>query len=703
MLSELQSMMASLQRLGITLPPLHDWVKPLEKGPFFVVEISPEGGVAALREMSEADGQDLVKVAKDKQNSFPATKIESPLLTLPLDHPARAAATTSFDQVIDAMRQAPLAWSSRELKSLSTRLRRFPEELLPIFEPFECEVPSVVRLLRSLTRSSIDPAEFARQLKDAALHLAMTGGRTPLLTQLLIGQVKKKAGAIEERKITIYLEPHIPASESVLRIAHAGMARYLHRVLLAQARPEANGTCALSGKIQAIEQNSYPEPKLPVLNLTYLFSMNRDTPCHDRYGAIGPGIFPAGKETLESLQRSLAWMTSSAREGQSWASLQRNDNPQSDLLLAWFDRRPDLDADLADYLASQTQSELAAEFETKTQTLLDSLNAAGLEELDSIFHTVVLRRISKGQVQVELSRQRPATRLRSASKEWQRASENHPGFFLFLPPKEKGLPALRVHPYTPRPIDLLASSRIHFIRGGSENHPITGCTCSMVFDLFLETGPVAEQAARSLLKLFLDRSSSLLVLCSEQFTRDGPHVPGIAKNYRAHVLRVFTILGLLLYKLGRTKEVYMNEVPYLLGRMLALSDTLHSCYCQAVRGGSLPPQLLGNQHYAMASERPTRAVAVLGERLRVYKAWADTCTIDDSTSGDKKKQPALLGKWAAAQLGEVSAALHGRLPESRLDDPGKAEMLLGYLARDKRTDSKDKRTETDTGVNENEQ
>ena len=125
----------------------------------------------------------------------------------------------------------------------------------------------------------------------------------------------------------------------------------------------------------------------------------------------------------------------------------------------------------------------------------------------------------------------------------------------------------------------------------------------------------------------------------------------------------------------------MNDTAFSLGRMLALSDLLHAQYCRVVRGGTLPPQLLGNQHYSMASDRPVRACAVLGERLRIYKAWADTARRD--AQGDPALQKAVnTAKWAVSQMGMITPALHGQLPERGFNEAGKAEMLLGYLSSD---------------------
>jgi hypothetical protein len=77
-------------------------------------------------------------------------------------------------------------------------------------------------------------------------------------------------------------------------------------------------------------------------------------------------------------------------------------------------------------------------------------------------------------------------------------------------------------------------------------------------------------------------------------------------------------IGLVLYALNSRKEDYMQDSVFAVGKMLALADDIHRSYCEVVRDGSLPPSLLGNSLLSTAMENPTRAVAVLGDRLKIY-------------------------------------------------------------------------------------
>ena len=123
----------------------------------------------------------------------------------------------------------------------------------------------------------------------------------------------------------------------------------------------------------------------------------------------------------------------------------------------------------------------------------------------------------------------------------------------------------------------------------------------------------------------------------------------------------------------------MRSPAYLLGLMLGLVDTLHWAYCSEVRN-SMPPSLGGSQLLGIASDDPTRALGELLERIRPWHDWADT-----ARPGDNDKT-ILRAKKALVRLSSVAPLLAGRLP-GRLDDTGKAELLLGFLSRDAAADA----------------
>jgi len=213
-----------------------------------------------------------------------------------------------------------------------------------------------------------------------------------------------------------------------------------------------------------------------------------------------------------------------------------------------------------------------------------------------------------------------------------------------------------------------------WIRGGTEKQAIAGCSLGRIYDLFLGDGHLRDEAAVELMRMILDRVGPLLGRFGvARF--DGRAV--ISPSGRKAAVDACTILAICLYKLGDRKEKYMEESAFLMGRFLSLADLLHLQYCLLKRDNDVPPQLLGNQHLAVAALNPVEALALLCDRLRVYKAWADT----------DRRAEAALAKWAVGRMGEVAGGLTGRLSGRAMTDREKAEMLLGYLVREAKSQS----------------
>jgi hypothetical protein len=136
-----------------------------------------------------------------------------------------------------------------------------------------------------------------------------------------------------------------------------------------------------------------------------------------------------------------------------------------------------------------------------------------------------------------------------------------------------------------------------------------------------------------------------------------------------------SLMGITLDKLGRRKEQYMQDPYFLVGRLLSLADTLHAEYSKKERK-SVPPQLLGNALIPTAVADPSKGLARMLERIRVYKAWAQST--EEETG---------LARWSLGEIGKIANELTGKLPRRRLSDPEQAELLLGYLAK---SEGKDK-------------
>ena len=207
-------------------------------------------------------------------------------------------------------------------------------------------------------------------------------------------------------------------------------------------------------------------------------------------------------------------------------------------------------------------------------------------------------------MQVELTRQFSVERLAGALREWAAAAANVPPFSLMVP-TGKGQPPQLIEPRALFPAEVIEATKWIWIRGGAERQPAAGVPLSAVGQFVPRLkAPASETAAHTIIGDLLQKSIPLLLFTGDQLTRSGKTVQKLNVPSRYSAVDAFALLGVALYKLNRKKETYMSQSAFQLGRMLSLADTLHAQYCQAVRGGDLPPQLLGNQHHSMATENP---------------------------------------------------------------------------------------------------
>lgn len=118
----------------------------------------------------------------------------------------------------------------------------------------------------------------------------------------------------------------------------------------------------------------------------------------------------------------------------------------------------------------------------------------------------------------------------------------------------------------------------------------------------------------------------------------------------------------------------METPAFLVGRLLALADSLHFQYCQGVRNGQVPGQLLGNALMATALETPEAALALYGQRILPYHAWAKSCKAEE-------KGPETLAKYLLGRLAETCSEISLLDIPKRASDADKAQLILGYLAK----------------------
>jgi hypothetical protein len=580
-------------------------------------------------------------------------------------------------------------------------------------------------LLQALAKGTLDAEGFLRAFALAALRSVRIGVLDQeLLFQILFGKLNK-SGERDEWQLLIFLDI-VNAAGFSHRVADPAVAAAWSHAMLTATAPGSNATtilrCSLSGEDGESAGDKMPSPNLPLLGGTYLMAMNADIPAQTRYGRNSTDIFPLTKQTVQELNDSLLHITAPERKGRTWGPVASGTQDKPDLLIVYLEKDTEGELQLASALGDDedwegdressdvhNRQKLGARFtngpssfESRTKRLIEAIQLKpDLMQDDAFLRVFVISTIDKGRKQVLFDQRYSVSALFRAQERWIAGSRNVPPITIMLP-QGKGKMARIYSEHVPTPVAVLKSLRQQWIREGTMNQTVPGVDLRRIYTLLLEEN--AEREAMWMLERLLPLSQVLLIGAGRLYTdqkkigevhtlRAGMSLPVEA---RRSLLTVIALYGILLYRFGRYKENYMEGRDYLLGQFLQCADELHLLYCEHVRGGSVPPQLIGNAAMPMALENPAKAVEVLGARVPVYFAWltqkASTKirTADYGVTQRKfsemtdAEKSALKAKSISRRLRELSAELKGKLG-APVSLTGRAELLLGYLAREPKT------------------
>lgn len=426
-----------------------------------------------------------------------------------------------------------------------------------------------------------------------------------------------------------------------------------------------------------------PEVKLPgVLANTKLRSMSGESKCQTRYGHIDAESFPVGAQVRKAAKAALSWISSPEREGKTWAIAGANElvfaypknMPPSPPLLARLFGNGRSSAEM-DKTRESRFEQYAAEALSGMKTL--AANAESNVEIE----VFAIKKADKARRKIVFYRNYTLAKLEVAVSSWLAGADNIPPILLRKwPTKDKGEKAAKgtkpVFCEFRAPLPIAATGLVYTMWSQDGNEKFEPKFRSSflyedfpVFDgleLFLGES-VATGLTERMLSLLMQGMGTLCVAAGN-LTRKRE----VLTNARAvaHLETALPLFGILLHKLNRTKETYMENVPYLIGKFLNLADGLHAVWCRNVRDGQLPPQLLGSSLFASFQLNPVQGFANAGMRIKPYIDWAKT-----NQTGD-----IALSRWFVGEFGRVTAAIEKAGIPTRLSDADKAEMLLGYLS-----------------------
>jgi len=719
MLNELMIVERGARQAGISMPQRHPDVKDAGRMPTLKVQLDKNGNVDSVGPIPY--NATPWKLSDGQHNSFPFVKPKNPLWIIPNKCNLRSTIfdkkKTSYERrtfCLELSRDATFndgAFKDWPGRGLLARLQERRKQLSALDGTDAAVVTTTIDRFLHVCDPNVGGGS-RRLLTDVANTLIENLGQTAqddwlnIAIALLIGKEDRNRSEWVCAGALIFEAAGYPYS-----ITDPKMIEFVSHTLAdfdtQDARGKYNGICALTGERARLQSGNFPQPNLKVLGQTWLFSKNREIPANDRYGRFAADAMCVGSGTVMRLGGALRALADPDRKNKTWRAIPGERPKQSDLLLAFVDEV--LDTPVADMLAEEDFTEeegdsasdadnSVAAFEKRTERLIEVLRAnASTDFSKTLVRLIIIRKVDPANRKVVYAGSPTVAGLYKAATTWLKGERNVPPWV--------ALPVLRKSENKPRamspphiaPLGLIAFSKKVFIRGGTDSQEVLGLPASETLRFLLDPTEKGNYSARyraeRVLRFVFTRRSVLVAGVGHvQHTPEcwDRRFKVIKKFDLREALRTITVLGVLLHKLDRDKEVYMNDTAFNLGQLLAAADIVHAGYCADVRGGAVPPSLLGNQVFVMAQSLPAKALALLCRRWKPYDGWAKKASRDrkksDGLIASKNKNDQQRG-WdikkalrSAREMGPLAEQLAGTVDDCRVDDIFRAELLLGYIS-----------------------
>ncbi|MDY0082255.1 MAG: hypothetical protein RBR74_03655 [Ignavibacteriaceae bacterium] len=720
MLNEGYTLYQSLKRCGIieskSFTTEHPELRNPGKKDGLVVGLEENGAVSTIEFRRRDEINRLWTTAKGNHNSFPVIKLQRPLVKLNLNDLLRNKLKES--KTDETGKRKLLIDQDFELNVTQNDINKWNSlhervsELKPFFETTDSEyivVHELIKRFQLLTKWEDFLAGILNQVKLSNNLLSYS-----FFENIVIGKKfnKIKNEFVIEIPLVLEVSDWNNERKFLNRIAsnNAKLRSFVSTCLfnydsekIKEGKQEEKNNSALSGRITSLVPEKFPDPILGHIGKSFIFSANKAIPSLSRYGRRSTDLIPVGNDEANSIKDSLRWITNSGREFKTWIKVpsgmieSRNGKKayKDDMLIIYIENKPDTNINKAYMLGGLSKDDFSdTDYESISKVAIDALHGIEIIKASDLIRMFCLRKVDPGRTQVSLQRIYTISNLVKADQSWREAAMNYPNinfpFFkkeieksienpedisksikTFLDDKDSKLIILK--PSCPFPADLVRLTQRQWIRGGEDFISVAGCSLGDIYDMFFESENEKRMLIENLLNRTLQCTKILLSgVGNTDHQRELKTNPKIFfKDKRFIVLRTVSALAIYLYKLGIKKENYMKDTFFYIGRFLSLIDTLHFEYCKNVRGGSIPPQLLGNSHLQIALDNPISALDMVSRRLSVYQAWTR------KEQGEQVK----LARWAVGELGKVSDLITNKDLPLTTTSVERAQILLGYLYR----------------------
>jgi len=696
MLNELYSMQRGLEKIGVLPPEKHNDIKSPGMGTTFRVVLDFDGCVDRVELIDKDKIKDAWSLGNGNKNQFPAIKLVFPLIP-----EAHGNYKKWKENNRNAKENAYREFIREQINKFSVHFENIKEwpgyrnKILERKEQFyeKYKDENFYQIFERYSKSGNDGANIVRQVYDKIktgldnFNLKEFGA----VGDVLFGAGLDNKGAVKDGKRVTLLLDAIPSND----IDHYASSRKEVMALskaLFELESQSSGsksTCALTGEKCHVVDKVFPEEKLSIVGGTKLYAKNSGTsgPTVERYKRSGAESYRLSDELSKKLAASIYLISEEKYKGKTWSKIPSSTGRAPSLLLAYC--KDDLNLTVPQLITGGTDIEDFDDYQDATKTVLDLFDRSNCTP-DAIVEVAEIIVLDKANRKINYSTTSTIGRIRQAADEWLSACNNVPNFELRA---QVGKKNKYLSPWPIAPSSLVDLSRNRFKakgndlevlmlnRNGRKVKPIPSIAFTDAMKIFFYRKQDKEQlVTRTLAKLSnqykplfahcaLSKTIAALVVKSERIKTN--------PNINTHALNAVTVMSALLYKLGKKREVYMNEFAYQLGQLCSAMDELHIGYCKSMRDGDIPNTLIGNLTYGMALQSPTKALAVLASRIKPYETWARNPK--NFSSDDKAIKAGIYAhKWLSGQSEELYS--HFASTSLSITDTYKAELMLGYLA-----------------------
>ncbi|NOQ21285.1 MAG: hypothetical protein GQ565_01370 [Candidatus Aegiribacteria sp.] len=683
MLNELCQLADALEIAGITPKDWHPKLKLLPKvsakKPCYRIAIDRDGSIKLIDTLSA----DLVAVLRKWEpsngNSFPGFNIQPLYRITDEDQKKQIKAWREGKQAVDI--NLLKSWCTAENdncdakieKKLSKCLRDIPESLSDLINSKDqISLESITMLLERVVcfplfneketqEKNLYKQSFLEAIEKYLWSVIEKGESAKILLPLLIheGSSKEDINPNKDRgALSVYLD--IPDWKEYPVASRETIERVNTQLVNDSTVSVTSDIIDAFGSSCSGSDEKLPSVKLPIIGSVHLRAMSSESLCQRRYGKIDAVSFPVGRDSRKRTKGALEWLGDVSREGETWG---RTDSKE--LLFAYPVLLPNVSLKLAACMGAGKSDNSEARFADAAKHVIRKLEEVN-NDLNAIeLRVFSLKKMDTARTKVVFHRNYTGQRLADAAQEWEAGCTNIPDIRIRAWGESKGKWTF-VEQQTPFPLQVAECLNRVWKQDGTTECQTPVIPRSQGIDLLLDEQP--KRFVPYLLAVLLQNGSGLFLSLGDALHR-GEIIS--VKGYNSQKKLMPSILGLLLYKLDIRKESYMNNAPFLVGRMLKLADELHALYCKEVRDNKLPSQLIGNTLMTAALSSPVQALDQLALRIKPYYGWAQTYR--GSESGG-------LAGYFIGLLGDVATQLKNLELPARFSDEDRAQLLLGYLA-----------------------